>query len=143
MRKSVYLTVFVFLCSWSLLSEAKLSDNAAMKCISGDKVTRSAFLDLEQAYEMRSVSAKDFFQAFEKAPSCPSLRKNLQKLRTDLIARMPTPSLKAPRFESMAPAENEMAPPGIAPGNTPGNTSGNTPGNTQGFAEDPESAFFE
>ncbi|MBC7371516.1 MAG: hypothetical protein H7326_08125 [Bdellovibrionaceae bacterium] len=126
MKKSVYLLVLNLSTFGVLTAEAKLTDSAAMNCISRDKVTRSAFLDLEQAYEMRSVSAKDFFQAFDKSRSCPALRKNLQKLHGDMIARMPTPPTKAPRFEAFSPSAEPSAL--SAPSN---------------FADDATSTFFE
>lgn len=80
------------------LSQAKLNDQQIMNCISQDKQAQSALLDLEQAYEMRSVSAKDFFQAFDKAENCSKLKKNLQKLHADLLSTLRTPQEKAPSF---------------------------------------------
>jgi hypothetical protein len=91
MKKLLVLPLILMTLMIGKTSFAKLSDDSAMKCISGDKQTRSSFLDLEQAYEMRSVSAKDFFQAFDKSVNCPQLRKNLNKLHVDMIAKLPTP----------------------------------------------------
>lgn len=73
----------------SPLSYAKLSDSQAMKCIDGDKLTKSAFQDLQAAYEMRMVTAKDFFKVLEKPTSCPQLRKDLKKLQATAVAQFP------------------------------------------------------
>jgi len=70
-------------------SHAKLSNRQTMKCIDADKLTKSAFLDLQAAYEMRLVTAKDFFQVMDKAPNCPQLRKDLKKLQASAISQFP------------------------------------------------------
>jgi len=70
-------------------SHAKLSNRQTMKCIDADKLTKSAFLDLQAAYEMRLVTAKDFFQVMDKAPNCPQLRKDLKKLQVSAISQFP------------------------------------------------------
>jgi len=103
MKKILFMAMFSFVCAATTLSHAKLSDTASMKCISQDKGTRSALWDLEQAYEMRSISAKNFFRAFDKAETCQQLRKNLHKLHGEMISRLPTPVPKAPNFEALSP----------------------------------------
>ncbi len=92
-RRFLFLTFFVMLAS-SFSAQAKLNDNQVMKCIYQHRQTQVAFLDLEQAYEMRSVSAKDFFQAIDNAPSCPQLRKNIKRLHGTMISRLQVPQSK-------------------------------------------------
>ncbi|MBK9321914.1 MAG: hypothetical protein IPM97_02960 [Bdellovibrionaceae bacterium] len=110
-RRFSFLTFFMmFACSFVV--QAKLNDTQAMKCIYQHRQTQVAFLDLEQAYEMRSVSAKDFFQAIDNAPNCSQLRKNLKKLHGTLISQLqvrqgkfssdstpPTPSAPEDNFD--------------------------------------------
>ena len=55
----------------STVAHGKLSDQQSVKCIDSDRLTKSAFQDIQAAYEMRLVTAKDFFQVMDKAPSCP------------------------------------------------------------------------
>lgn len=71
------------------MAQAKLTDQQSMKCIDGDKQTKSAFQDLQAAYEMRLVTAKDFFKVMEKPASCPQLRKDLKKLHASAISTFP------------------------------------------------------
>jgi hypothetical protein len=66
-----------------------LSNRQTMKCIDTDKLTKSAFSDLQAAYEMRLVTAKDFYEVMDKAPNCPQLRKDLKKLQASAIAQFP------------------------------------------------------
>ncbi|MGZ3744436.1 MAG: hypothetical protein ACXWRE_02750 [Pseudobdellovibrionaceae bacterium] len=73
----------------SVTTHAKLSDQQSMKCIDGDKLTQSVFQDLQAAYEMRIVTAKDFFQVMEKPSNCPQLRKDLKKLHSSALAALP------------------------------------------------------
>jgi hypothetical protein len=76
----------------SVMAHAKLSDRQAMKCLSQDRNAESAFSDLEQAYGMRLVTAKDFFDVIDKASDCSQLKKNVKKLRADMVSRFPDPS---------------------------------------------------
>ena len=95
MKKRLAWSIILLGSLMGLTSHAKMSDKVAMKCISADKPTRIAFLDLEQAYEMRSVTAKDFVQVFSNASTCPQLRKNLNKLHGDMIAKLPARTNKS------------------------------------------------
>lgn len=70
-------------------SFAKLSDRQSMKCIDTDRLTKSVFQDLQTAYDMRLVTAKNFFQVMDMAPSCPQLRKDLKKLHASAISQFP------------------------------------------------------
>jgi hypothetical protein len=71
------------------LAQAKLSDVQSMKCIDGDKQTKSVFQDLQAAYEMRLVTAKDFFKVMEKPSTCPQLRTDLKKLHASAVSAFP------------------------------------------------------
>lgn len=82
------LMVFVFMLSGAV-AQAKLSDQQSMKCIDGDRQTKSAFQDLQAAYEMRLVTAKDFFKVMEKPSNCPQLRKDLKKLHASAVSTFP------------------------------------------------------
>jgi len=82
------LMVFVFMLS-GVVAQAKLSDQQSMKCIDGDRQTKSAFQDLQAAYEMRLVTAKDFFKVMEKPSNCPQLRKDLKKLHASAVSTFP------------------------------------------------------
>lgn len=81
------------------MAHAKLSDAQSMKCIDGDRQTKSAFQDLQAAYEMRLVTAKDFFKVMEKPANCPQLRKDLKKLHATAIASFPR-AKSAPHADS-------------------------------------------
>lgn len=80
---------FFFLVLVSGVARGKLNDQQSMKCINADEPTKSVFQDLQAAYEMRLVTAKDFFQVMDKAPSCPQLRKDLKKLQASAVASFP------------------------------------------------------
>jgi hypothetical protein len=82
----------LFMCvaiSGSTVVFAKLNSQQTGKCIYSDKTTESAFQDLQAAYGLRLIEAKDFFQSMDKAKNCAELKKNLQKLRRDTVALMP------------------------------------------------------
>ncbi len=96
------------------VAHAKLSDIQSMKCIDGDSQTRSAFQDIQAAYEMRLVTAKDFFKVMEKPDNCPQLRKDLKKLHTSAIASFPRAKV-APRMESGFSGQNSGFGPSPAP----------------------------
>lgn len=70
-------------------TQAKLSDHQTMKCIDSDTPSRSAFQDLQAAYEMRLISAKDFFKVMDKPANCPQLRKDLKKLHASAVGAFP------------------------------------------------------
>lgn len=80
--------VVIFMLSGAF-AQAKLSDQQSMKCIDTDGQTKSAFQDLQAAYEMRLVTAKDFFKVMEKPSSCPQLRKDLKKLHASAVSTFP------------------------------------------------------
>jgi hypothetical protein len=126
---------------FATLAQAKLSDRQAMKCISQDRQSQSRFLDLEQAYEMRSVSAKDFYKVFDKAANCPQLKKNISKLHGDMIARLPTPQNRSSIFKGNSGSDDfsGAAAPSfpVAPSSTP-----STPA-TPGFPDDSDLSFLE
>ncbi|WP_413290518.1 hypothetical protein [Bdellovibrio sp. HCB337] len=84
--KKLVAYALIFASPWT---HAKLSDRQAMKCIDGDKATQSAFQDLQAAFEMRMVTAKDFLKVMDKPASCPQLRKDLKKLHTTALAQLP------------------------------------------------------
>lgn len=73
------------------ISYAKLNSRQAMNCIDADAPTKSVFQDLQAAYEMRMVTAKDFFQVMDKAPNCPKLKGDLKKLHSAMMAQLPPP----------------------------------------------------
>ncbi len=79
----------------SIVAQGKLSDQQSMRCINADKSTRSVFQDLQAAYEMRIVTAKDFFRAMDKAASCPQLRKDLKKLHASAVSSFPSAPMSA------------------------------------------------
>lgn len=81
------------------LAQAKLSDQQSMKCIDSDRLTKSAFQDLQAAYEMRLVTAKDFFKVMEKPASCPQLKKDLKKLHASAVSSFPR-AKQATRLDS-------------------------------------------
>jgi hypothetical protein len=128
MKKRTMMPLFLTILFAGALSHAKLNDRQSMKCINADRPTQSALRDLEQAYEMRSISAKVFFQAFDKANTCPQLRKNLQKLHGDMLARLPVPQSKpatSPSFDPSgpgmgSPSGTEMTPSSGVPVKGPG-----------------------
>lgn len=73
----------------SAMAQAKLSDHQSMKCIDSDLPSKSAFQDLQAAYAMRLVSAKDFFKVMDKPTNCPQLRKDLKKLHASAVGAFP------------------------------------------------------
>lgn len=87
MKKFLVLTVLFI----GMGAQAKLKDHEVMKCIDGDKPTRSIFQDLQAAYEMRIVSAKDFFDVMDKAKGCPQLKRDLKKLQARAISQFSAP----------------------------------------------------
>lgn len=92
-------------------AQAKLSDQQSMKCIDSDQLTKSAFQDLQAAYEMRLVTAKDFFKVMEKPSNCPQLRKDLKKLHASAVATFPR-AKSATRLDPMGGygSQNNSAP---------------------------------
>ncbi|HEY8270917.1 MAG TPA: hypothetical protein VIG33_08505 [Pseudobdellovibrionaceae bacterium] len=74
------------------VAQAKLSDQQSMKCINADKLTHLEFQDLQAAYDMRLVSAKDFFRVMD-APNCAQLKKDLKKLHGSALAAFPQTKL--------------------------------------------------
>lgn len=81
--------LFSFLILASVVAQGKLSDQQSMKCINADESTKSVFQDLQAAYEMRLVTAKDFFQVMDKAPGCSQLKKDLKKLHASAVNTFP------------------------------------------------------
>ena len=92
-----------------MASQAKMTDQQQMKCISKDKQANSVFLDLEEAYEARMISAKDFFQTMDSAAGCPQLKKGLQKLHSSLISKLHPSTDIHPSYESSGSAPSSMS----------------------------------
>lgn len=84
--KKFFLVLFIV---GSGSAQAKLNDQQSMKCIDGDKLSHLAFQDLQAAYEMRLVSAKDFLKVMEAPLSCPQLREDLKKLQASAFSAFP------------------------------------------------------
>lgn len=102
-----------------VLAQAKLSDQQSMKCIDSDRLTKSAFQDLQAAYEMRLVTAKDFFKVMEKPTSCPQLKKDLKKLHASAVSSFPR-AKQATRLDSSGYGNNSYSNGGpAAPGMPP------------------------
>jgi len=106
---------------------AKLSDRQAMKCIDTDALAKSAFQDLQAAYEMRMVSAKDFFNVMDKASNCPQLKKDIKKLQASAMAQFPAPPKGGVgRFRGSTAGGNTGANP-LPPSSSPSTSFGEPP----------------
>lgn len=123
MKKVLFVTLLSLAQVFSGASaKAKLSDQQSMKCIDSDNLTKSAFQDLQAAYEMRLLTAKDFFKVMEKPASCPQLKKDLKKLHSTALASLPrvkkatriqpnrdyTPSDSSPRINDYGADVNDQ-----------------------------------
>jgi hypothetical protein len=114
--------------SKALTGATKMSNRQAMECIYGDKTTQSAFQDLQAAYELRKIEAKEFFTTLDTAKNCPQLKKNLQKLRQTTVAQFPTTPVRPSAGASAGSSSASSATPSSTPGAAifPPDVSGST-----------------
>jgi len=109
MTFSMKKVLVVILMLTGVVAQAKLTDQQSMKCIDSDRKTKSAFQDLQAAYEMRLLTAKDFFKVMEKPASCPQLKKDLSKLHASAVATFPK-AKSATRFDANSSNLGPVAP---------------------------------
>src|ERR1700687_2413725 len=91
MRYSTIMLTLLTVLLAGLSAHARLNDQQAIKCIEKDAVAARSFHDLETAYEMRMVDAKDFLKVLKSPASCPELKKSVNKLHTSMMAKIPDP----------------------------------------------------